>query len=171
MRCAESKGTVVRRVRFVELTMEKLLGYYNRLKEFDAVFNDDFPNDPIAFGQLFLNQSPNGFVQARGLIWEVDDVGILYLTNIGVKSATAHFTFWDQRIRGREPLIRAMIKYGMKEYGFERIETRAALYATRAIRAVERIGFVKEGRLRKSVSFKGELFDAYVYSLLREEVL
>lgn len=171
MRCDEPEGEVVRRVRFVELTMEKLLEFYNRLKEFDIIFNDDFPNDPIAFGQLFLNQSPNGFVQARGLIWEVDDVGILYLTNIGLKSATAHFSFWDRRMRGRHELVKAMIKYVMLEYGFERIETRAGVHAPRAITAVELIGFVKEGRLRKSVSYKGKLFDANVYSLLREEVL
>ena len=151
--------------------MEKLLNYYERLKKFDIIFNTDVPNDPIAFAQLFLNQNSNGFVEARGLIWEVDDVGILYLTNIGSRSATAHFSFWDQRIRGRETLLREMVRYAMKEYGFERIETRAGLHATKAIRAVERIGFVKEGRLRKIINYKGKLFDAYVYSLLREEVL
>ena len=171
MRCVEPEGEIVRYVRFVELTMEKLLGFYDRLKEFDIVFNDDFPNDPLAFAQLFLNQNPNGSVQARGLIWEVDDVGILYLTNIGVKSATAHFTFWDRRVRGRHELVRAMIKYVMQEYGFERIETRAGLHTRNVFLFIKQIGFVKEGRLRKSVSYKGKLFDAYVYSLLREEVL
>ena len=171
MRCDEARGPVVRRVRLAELTIEKLRYFYDKLKKFDVLFNAEMPNDFISFAGRFLRQRPDGTLDATGLIWEVDDVGILFMTGITQSSVCAHFTFWDRQLRGREPLIRALIKYGVERYGFERVEVQIGLYARAALYSVERIGFVKEGRLRNSMKYKGEWYDANIYSLLREEVM
>jgi len=170
--CVEPEGTFTRSVTPVALSTEKLNYFYDRLKEFDVVFNDHVPNSPGGFASIFVTVDENHVAQANGLLWEVDDVGILYLTHIipGL-SALAHFSFWDKRLRGREQLIREMIKLAFQKYGFQRIETRVALYANPVLGAVERIGFVKEGRARKAVRRGGDWYDVNLYSMLREEVL
>lgn len=172
VRCNEPEGTFDRTVTPVALSWEKLRSYYERLKEYDVVFNDHVPNTPGGFASIFVDIGEDLTVSANGLLWEVDDVGILYLTHItpGI-SALAHFSFWDRRIRGREKLVREMVKHCFKRYGFQRIEVRVALYATPVLAAVERIGFVKEGRARKAVRRNGEWYDVNLYSMLREEAL
>lgn len=169
--CAEPGGTVVRAVRPALLTRETLFEYYEKSKEFDVLFNDLVPNDPVTFAEIFLGQDGSGRLFAKGLIWEVDDVGIIYVTNITTHSALAHFTFWDRRIRGREDLLKQMLKFGFERYGFQRIEVRVGLYAKPILYLMERIGFTKEGRLRKATRYNGEWFDANLYSILREEIL
>lgn len=171
MRCDEPKGSVVRTVSLVRLTTERLAYYYEKIKPFDVVFNDEVPNDPVTFAQIFVSQGTDGQLVSNGLVWEVDDVGIIQATHITESSTLVHFTFWDRRLRGREELLKEMIRYAFKKYGFQRIETRVALYARPMLVAVERIGFVKEGRLRKCVKYKGEWFDANIYSILRGEAL
>lgn len=152
------------------LTPETLHDYYEKIKQFDVVFNEHVPNDPIEFASIFLGQDKTGEVFAKGLIWEVDDVGILYLTEICETQALAHFTFWDRKLRGRLNLIREMIKYCFARYGFERIETRVALYAKPILPVVEKIGFKKEGRLRHTSPYKGKWFDTNIYSILKGEL-
>jgi RimJ/RimL family protein N-acetyltransferase len=171
MRCVEFKSEVVRHVSPVALTYEKLRYFYDKLKEFEVLFSDELPNDFISFAGRFLHEGRDGLLVANGLIWEVDDVGIVFMTGITDYSAVVHFTFWDRKFKGREDLLREMLRYGMERFGFERFETRIGLYAKGALYAVERIGFVKEGRLRKVTRYKGEWFDANIYSVLREEVL
>jgi hypothetical protein len=171
--CREPEGTFNRAVTPVAISTQKLRYFYDKLKEFDVVFNDHVPNSPGGFASIFVSVDPDDLtVSANGLLWEVDDVGILYLTQIipGL-SAVAHFSFWDRRLRGRENLIREMLKLGFLKYGFQRIETRVALYATPMLGGVERIGFVKEGRARKAVQRNGEWYDVNLYAVLREEVL
>lgn len=170
MLCEEARGPVVRRVSLVKLTYEKLRYFYKKLSKFDVLFNDEIPNDFISFAGRFLTLNSDKTVKATGLIWEVDDVGILFMTGITDHAACVHFTFWDRQLKGREPLIKAMIKHAMERYGFERLEVSIGLYAKAALYAVERIGFVKEGRLRKVMRYKGEWYDANIYSVLREEV-
>lgn len=170
--CTEPEGTTLRRVRPVNLSTEKLKEYYERLEEFDIAFNDHVPNSPGGFASIFLSINEDLSVRANGLVYEVDDVGILYLTHITPGfSALAHFAFWDRRLKGREELIREMIKFAFEKYGFQRIESRVAMYAVPMLAAVERIGFTKEGRAREAVKRHGEWYDVNLYSILRREVL
>lgn len=172
VRCDEPEGTFDRSVNSVVLSWEKLRDWYDKVKDFDVIFNDHVPNTPGGFASIFVSVQENHTVTANGLVWEVDDVGILYLTDIIPNfSALAHFTFWDRRMRGREELMREMMKYCFKRYNFHRIETRVALFAVPVLGAVERVGFVKEGRAREAVRRKGEWFDVNLYAVLREEVL
>ncbi|GAG16272.1 unnamed protein product, partial [marine sediment metagenome] len=116
--CAEPEGTVDRSVEQIQLSAEKLKWLYDRVKEFDLVFNDHVPNTLDGFASLFVVPNGNGRITSNGLIWQVDEVGILYLTDIRPEfEALAHFTFWDRRIRGREELVRAMLRYCFDRYG------------------------------------------------------
>ena len=171
VKCSEPEGEVVRVVRPAPISLESLRHYYEKLKKFDVVFNDHVQNTPEGFASIFISWDEDGNITPNGLLWTVDDVGILYITNLRPGySAQAHFSFWDRRIRGREELIRKMIAYCFDRYEFHRIETRVALYATGIMGAVERIGFKKEGRARESVRFNGDWFDVNLYSILEGEV-
>lgn len=158
-------------MRPVSLDTDTLKKYYAKLKRHEIAFNDHVPNTPEGFASIFLNVNEDFSVSANGLVWEVDDVGILYLTHIAPKfSALAHFAFWDRRFRGREDLIRQMLDYCFEKFGFHRIEVRIALYANGMMSAVERIGFTKEGRLRQAVLKNNEWYDVNLYSILESEV-
>ncbi len=167
--CPEPEGTVVRTVSFVPLSVEKLRELWDKLSQFPTLFGQRM-NTQEDFITSFISEDSNGKPQANGLIWEVDDVGILYLTDIyPVFQATGHFTFWDGRFKGRELLILKMLEHVFEEYGFQRITTEVPFYTQPTMGAVERIGFVREGRLRKATWYKDEWWDVAAYSMLRDE--
>ena len=167
--CPEPEGLVTRTVSFSPLSMEKLRGFWNELSKFPTLFNRQI-NSAEDFITSFISEDSNGKPKANGLIWEVDDVGILYLTDIyPVFQATGHFTFWDGRFRGRELLILKMLEHVFSEFGFHRIVTEVPFYTQPTMGAVERIGFVREGRYRKIARYKDDWWDVAAYSMLREE--
>lgn len=170
MRCDEPEGSVVRHVRIPELTKEKLEHYWEKLKKFEVIFNGGVPSDFVEFSQWFIGQDASKTIRAKGIIYEVDDVGILWMTDLGMRSALVHFNFWDRRLRGRIDLLKEMVKYVFKEFGLERLEVRVGLHARPALYFVERVGFKKEGRLRNTVKYKGEWFDSNIYSIIREDL-
>ncbi len=171
-RCDEPEGVVVRQVRPAELSFAVITGYYDKLKEFKTVFNSYVRNSLDDFIRLFVTGDGGDGVRATGLIWEVDDVGILYLTEIAVgHDALAHFNFWDRRLRGRENLIRGMMKHVMEMLDLHRVTVEVGMFAAPWLpAAVERLGFVKEGRKREALRYEGEWFDCIIYSMLRSEV-
>jgi len=169
--CEEPGGKVLRTVRLCRLSYDKLVELYKHSSEFGVLFNNHFQNDLESFLGIFVDMDAGGAVHGRGLAWEVDDVGLLYLTDIRPEfEAVAHFTFWDRRFRGRERLIRTGLQLAFSHLGFHRIVAEVPLYAQSTIRAVERVGFVKEGRKREAVKYKGEWFDTLLYSILERDL-
>lgn len=169
--CNEPEGRVLRSVRLCHLSFERFREIYEKVSKFEKAFNDYVKNDPQSFLEVFFSPDSKGEPSPQGIIYEVDDVGILYLTEIrpGV-SALAHFNFWDRRFRGREELCRAMLRYAFTKFGFHRITAQVGLYAAPELAAVERLGFVKEGRMREATIYKGAWFDVNLYSILEREV-
>lgn len=164
--CDEPEGIVTRKVRPLRLDMDKLRELYGHLNQFDVLFNAHFGNDIDAFINSFFCIA-DGDIQPLGLIWEIDDVGIFVITDISPGfEALMHFTFWDRRFRGREGLMREIIKFVMSKFSFHRITTEVPLYAPPTMGFVERIGFSKEGRKRQVVRYKGNWFDANLYSIV-----
>jgi RimJ/RimL family protein N-acetyltransferase len=168
--CREPTGIYQRAVRELVLDEETLSDLWEKLSKFPTLFNnhiktlDDFVNAFVDFS--------GGEIKARGLVWAVDDVGILFITDIypGFQ-ASAHFTFWDRTFNGREELIRQMIRYVFEEFGFHRLIAEVPLYSRPTLQAAEKVGFVKEGRMRKFTWYKGQWWDVNLYSVLREEVV
>lgn len=170
--CPEPEGTIVRTVKPAYLTIGRLKEYWERLKGFNNLFNDYVAGDVDTFIRSFVDTGPGGEVRATGLIYEVDDVGLMFLTNLKPHEALAHFTFWDQRLKGREPLLEAGVRFAFEEFGFHRIAVEIPLYADKWLfKVIEGIGFIKEGRKREAVPYKGKFFDVNLYSVLRREVL
>lgn len=168
--CIERDVKVVRSVRLCEYSFEKVRFLYDKLKEFEVLFNDHTKGDFRAFVNQFVVMGPDG-PKPVGLVYEVDDVGILFMTEIAEgHSAQVHFTFWDRRFKGREKLCREMLKYVFDLFKFHRIWAEVPLYAYPVLDVVERIGFVKEGRMRSAVRYKGEWFDMNLYSVLEGEL-
>jgi RimJ/RimL family protein N-acetyltransferase len=168
--CTEPEGQVVRHVRRCELSFEKLRFLWEKLSPFHEVFNAPH-QDFGQFVSLLIATNGEGNYEPTGLFWEVDDVGILYITDIRPGfEATAHFSFWDRRYRGREPLIMAMVKYVFALLELRRITVEIPMYAHSLRGFVERMGFVHEGRRREAIFHKDKWFDSNVYSLLRRDV-
>ncbi|TAE43658.1 MAG: N-acetyltransferase, partial [Bacteroidetes bacterium] len=63
----------------------------------------------------------------------------------------------------------ALIRYGFRELGLNRIEIRCATGNHRSQAVPERLGFVREGILRESEWVQGQVHDLYVYALLEKE--
>lgn len=168
--CPEPEGNILRKVSLAELTEEKLRHYWEKLRVFPTLFWQESTTFAGFVQQLFVIDHGQ-VVDATGIIWEVDDVGLFFITDIypGYQ-ATGHFTFWDRRIRGREVLIQAMIRYLFQEFGFHRLVTEVPVYSSMVNRVVRRVGFVQEGKLRKAVRYNDEWWDVNIYSILEEEI-
>ena len=54
--------------------------------------------------------------------------------------------------------------------GLERIEAFAHVDNTGSNRTLQKVGFVKEGMLRKRFEVKGELYDCNVYSFVKDNL-
>jgi len=170
-RCDEPGGPIVRTVRVGSYSFDMLRMLWEKIQEFDTLFDDFYEKDFSRFVDAFVKQDAAGNYVATGLFWTVDDVGIFRLTEMmPLQSAHAHFLFWDKRFRGREGLIRASLKHAFDKYKFHRIKVEVPLYAQKTLVAVERIGFKKEGRMREVVKYKGDWFDANLYSILERDL-
>lgn len=169
-KCSERDGEVIRHVRFLPISRDVLLDLWEKLRVFPTLFAQPITSFE-EFVRCFIREDSSGNIMANGLVWKVDDVGILYLTDIypGYQ-ATGHFTFWDQRLRGREPVLRSFIRYIFEEYGFHRFVCEVPLYSLPTLHAIQRAGFVREGQRRKSVWYKGHWVDSVIFSILKEEI-
>lgn len=153
-----------------QLSFERIRFLWDKLKEFEVLFNDHFQHDFKKFADAFVLQI-DGEPVPTGLIWDIDDVGIVYLTDmVAEANALIHFLFWDRRWRGREELCRTMIRYIFDRYRFHKLTWQVPLYAFHTMAAVERIGFTLDGRIRDDVRYKGQWFDVNYYSVLEGEL-
>lgn len=170
--CTEPEGEIVRNVRFMDLSPENLQLFWEKSRKFNTLFSSQITNFQ-QFINLFVNQGVNG-ITSNGLFWVVDDfVGVFYLTEIMPKvDALVHYSFFDGRHRGRQDLTRAMLKYVFEEFGFRRLTAEIPYYVSKhTFIYVERVGFKKEGRKRKSAFFNNSWFDTNCYGILREDIL
>lgn len=168
--CKEPEGTFQREVKLCQLSKAKLRYLYDKLKQFDVLFDKGIV-DSDSFIQSFVVINNDGTIEPVGIIVEVDDVGIIRFTEIEPNvSANIHVTFWDRRFRGREELVRQVLAYAMEIFNLHRISAQVPLYANPLLGAIERVGFKKEGRLREATLFRGKWFDVNQYSVLRGEV-
>ena len=167
--CHEPEGSIERSVRLAPLSMENLRKYWDKLSKFKTLFNRHI-RDLDDFIHTWVRQEGDT-LKANGIIWEVDDVGIFYMTNIyPAFQANGHFSFWDQRYKGRELLILEMLQYVFQEFGFRRIQVEVPLFVQPTLRFVQELGFVREGRLRKYAFYNNEWWDVVLFSMLEEEI-
>jgi hypothetical protein len=189
------KGVEVERSIYpLRFTMDNLNKLWLAAKKYKSIFGYEHNGDFWKFVAYFVNLEDDKPAQAKGLFWVVDDfIGLFFLTDIIPElDASVHFTFFDGGVRRRHPLVMAALDYGFKKYGLKRFSTEVPLYVTSNIlkdkngkpirdangkmkqdfnpfKAVENLGFVKEGRKRQMRLYNGKYFDVNMYGLLRED--
>lgn len=171
--CLEPEGKVTRAVRFMPLSVGNLRTLWERARQFDTLFGEEINSDFQRFLEVVIRMGPEG-IEPTGLFWVVDDfVGMFYLTHIiPEQQADVHYSFFDRRHKGRITLVREMLKFAFKRYGFVRVNAWIPVYATeQAFKFVAQLGFKDEGKKRKAAFYKGKYFDVVLFGLLREEAL
>lgn len=141
--------------------------------EFPTLYGHEIKSsDDIA--RLFLNIEKDN-ITPKGLFYLIDDfIGLMYLTDFSYNfsDALAHYTFFDRRHSGRIPLVKAMLRYVFKEYGFNRLSVEVPLYTSPQTRHfIAECGFTLEGKKRKAIRFKDDLFDVLMFGILNSEVI
>jgi RimJ/RimL family protein N-acetyltransferase len=167
--CQEFGKKVIRSVRLAHLSVERIQFLWDKMKNYDILFDDFIGKNFEEFLKHFVVEV-DGQVQSAGLIWDVDDVGVFTLNNIIPEhSGKIHYVFWDEKFRGREDLCRAMMKYAMEKYDLHKLWTEIPVIARSALQAADRVGLVREGRKRQAAKYKGVWVDMNVYGLLKED--
>jgi hypothetical protein len=144
---------------------EDVYKLWDKFRLVPSIFDDFTRGDFDRFSRLLTNPST---------IWlELDDGdGIMYLTEImpGL-SAYAHFVFWDKKLRGREQLLINTMRWAMITLNLVKINAWIPDFAKAAIHFAEKLGFQKEGVLRRWSISNGKLYDKVALGMTREEVL
>ena len=171
VRCVEPEGEFVRNIWKFSFTKENILKLYEQASKFPVLFGRPLTGitDMVNF---FTVHNFSGDLEPQGLIWIVDDFkGMFYLNNISDIEADVHYSFFDRRHKGREPLVRAMVSHVFEKYQFVRLSAYVPAQAGIGTRLfVERCGFKIEGRKRKASWWKDHWFDVYLYGILPEDI-
>ena len=157
------------KVWLMDYSLENLNKLYEKTKQHRVLFSDDIHGDFHKFCEVFLTQDSSGNINAKGLVWVVEDfVGVYYITHITQREATVDFSFFDGRLRF--PLTRAMTDFVFQTYGFDRVNVEIAPYSSKYVfKFIEKLGFQYEGRKRKAIIYKDEKVDLLQFGLLKEE--
>lgn len=101
----------------------------------------------------------------------LDKVGVVYADHLipGFR-AEGHFIFWDYRLAGRQSLLLCVMAEFMDLFHLERLDVEVPINAYAALRRVQKMGFLIEGRRRKAVKVKGVWIDSLLFGVLREEL-
>jgi RimJ/RimL family protein N-acetyltransferase len=155
----------------MQLSFAKLRELWEKLSQFEVLFTLSYEKDFGKFVSSFVREVMPDVYEPTGLFWQVDDVGILFITDIAPGySASAHFTFWDKRFRGREKLVLEMMRYTFDLLSLHRMSVEIPMYMPALLAFAERIGFVKEGRKRKTHFYREKWYDSAIFSILEDEV-
>lgn len=171
VKCIEPEGEVEHKVYPFVFTRESTKRLYEQASKFPVLFGRPLTSSED-FLSYFITQNLSGDAEPMGLLWIIDDYrGMFYMNDITDTEATAHYSFFDRRHKGREPLVRAMVKHLFDKYNFVRLNVNVPAYAGARVRIfVESCGFSREGRKRKSSWWKDGWFDTYMYGILQEEM-
>jgi len=101
-------------------------------------------------------------------------IGDVALQNIDDKNRSCSIGIGIAKIENRgkgygTEAIKLILEYGVFNVGMERITADTLEINIPSQRALEKLGFVLEGRARKAVYFRGKKYDMLNYSLLVEE--
>ncbi|ONN27836.1 GCN5 family acetyltransferase [Thermosipho affectus] len=93
--------------------------------------------------------------------------------NVRYFNRNAYITYYvksDMRGKGYgKVILKKAIDYAFDEMNLNRLTAEVYEYNEISIYLLEKLGFVKEGVLRKAKYSQGRYFDIYVYGLLKDE--
>ena len=101
-------------------------------------------------------------------------VGFVVLFNLKWRNQTAELAIGigDADYRGKgygRDALRLILNFGFSELNLRRISLTVMEYNASAIKAYERVGFVREGAHRQAVVRDGRTHDLVLYGILRDE--
>jgi RimJ/RimL family protein N-acetyltransferase len=100
-------------------------------------------------------------------------VGAVGLHHIEAAHAKAELGYWVGKSHWRQgyatEAAEAVVRYGFEQLHLERIHARFMTHNPASGRVLEKLGFMREGILRRELFRFGEFIDCELWSLLREE--
>ncbi|QPC83979.1 GNAT family N-acetyltransferase [Phototrophicus methaneseepsis] len=137
---------------------------------------DDDPIRPMSVEQI-AQQPQHGDYGFHIRTLEQDLlIGFVSLFNLKWRNQTAELAIGignpDYRGRGYgSDALRLILRYGFDELNLHHIALTVMDYNSSAIRAYERVGFIKEGARREFIVRNGQRYDLLMYGMLRDEWL
>ncbi|GAB4071959.1 GNAT family protein [Barrientosiimonas marina] len=130
-------------------------------------------NDSRAFIELASKQFIDRSGLTTGIMYHGQLAGIVGFNLFNWLNNSGTIGYWlGSRYEGKGIMTRAassLIDYGFKSLALNRIEIRAASENQKSRAIPERLGFVKEGRLRQTEWLYDHYVDHVIYSMLTEE--
>ncbi len=151
------------------LTPLKIQELWIEYSQHDTLFSDYTLGKVEPFlDVLFANNA------AVAEIYSIDDkapIGSMMLTRV-IRNfdGLAHFTLWNGKARGKEPLFLEMMRLWMGEFNLRRLSTEIAGHSKGVIRMIKRLGFQHEGTRRDGNLHKGVWIDLEMFGILESEL-
>lgn len=168
--CNEKGQDIERSIYFMTLSPDNLRSLWEKSQKYQNLFGFEIHGNFEKFASLMLTGDEQS-IAPTGLFWVVDDfVGVFYMTRIIPNvDALVHYIFFDKIHKGREGLIKDMIRYGFDTFKFNRITVELPDYASgHAFTMIEDIGFNLEGCKQKASENKAGWHDVFLFGLTRE---
>ncbi len=105
---------------------------------------------------------------------EEEPLGVISLTNISEANVSAELSviIGDEKDRDKgfgTEAIRVLLRYAFEDLGLQRVDLSVFEFNELAIRAYEKLGFQREGRVRQAVRRDGKYHDAILMRILASE--
>ncbi len=133
------------------------------------------PSDTLAFIELQLDRFGKGEAMHQSLFYQDRIAGVLGFNLIDQANGIGHLGYWlGEEFTGKGLMttaVRDLIHQGLSNWQLQRIEIRCAVNNHKSRAIPERLGFKKEGTLRRAEKVYESYNDHVVYGLLKEEWL
>lgn len=154
------------------LSPEKVNFLWEQMLKFPFVFDDfTFKRHDIFVESLTLSDNLIFEVWREGDSKLEDMAGLVNVSNVQpYLDGLLHFLFFDRKLRGKEDVMTRIIVHVMDMMKLRRITCAVPSDRGTGIQILGRLGFSREGRIRKKFLRKEKYLDVIIYGLLREEV-
>ena len=151
------------------LTAEKVKELWEQASQFDVLFSDWTKGRIEPFLSALLSKNAVWFEFYDTI--EVKPVGVAYVTQVhNGFDAVGHFTFWDKTAKGREPIVRNLMRRVFNTYDLHRMTAKIPVYQKGVLAFARRLGFEEEGRVREAVIYKENWNDLILLGIVRDEL-
>ena len=137
---------------------------------------DDDPVQPHATATFGDSRDKNSFYFHLRTLDDDTVIGFVALFNIKWRNQSAEFAIGigDKNYRGKGygyDALKLVLNYAFNELCLHRVSLTVMDYNKPAIKAYERVGFMREGTYRQAVQRQGKRHDLLLYGILRDEFL
>lgn len=136
---------------------------------------DTFPHpytlrDAHHWIQLVQNQRPEANFAIASETEVIGGIGLVFRTDVHRRTAEIGYwlgePFWGRGIA--TAALQAMTDYAFAHHDLVRLEAYVYEWNPASMRVLEKVGYVREGRLRKSVTKDGETIDQVLFARVVE---